>query len=148
MLSNNNKLTQMSDKRPHYGLRKLSVGVASVLLSTTVLMGMAETAHADNQPVNNNDQEQVANSGSQQSNSASATPTSTNPSQPATTSNSGSNQPASEIPAANTSLNDLVDGTHIKVTKNEVTETAGNDAAGTSGITTLNLGLNISPDEV
>ena len=57
-------------------------------------------------------------------------------------------QPASEIPAANTSLNDLVDGTHIKVTKNEVTETAGNDAAGTSGITTLNLGLNISPDEV
>ena len=72
MLSNNNKLTQMSDKRPHYGLRKLSVGVASVLLSTTVLMGMAETAHADNQPVNNNDQEQVANSGSQQSNSASA----------------------------------------------------------------------------
>lgn len=30
---------------PHYGLRKLSVGVASVLLSTTLYMGMS--AHAD-----------------------------------------------------------------------------------------------------
>lgn len=32
-------------KVPHYGLRKLSVGVASVLLSTTLYFGA--TAHAD-----------------------------------------------------------------------------------------------------
>lgn len=30
---------------PHYGIRKLSIGVASVLLSTTLYMGV--TAHAD-----------------------------------------------------------------------------------------------------
>ena len=35
---------RVMDRRPHYGLRKLSVGVASVLLSTTFFLGKA---HAD-----------------------------------------------------------------------------------------------------
>ena len=35
----------VADRVPHYGIRKLSVGVASVLLSTTLYMGV--TAHAD-----------------------------------------------------------------------------------------------------
>ena len=53
MVSKNNLAKQLEDnaKRvPHYGLRKLSVGVASVLLSTTLYFGA--TASADtNEPV-------------------------------------------------------------------------------------------------
>ena len=48
MVSRNNqqwKRQQEAQRVPHYGLRKLSVGVASVLLSTTLYMGV--TAHAD-----------------------------------------------------------------------------------------------------
>lgn len=48
MVSKNNqqwKQQQEAQRVPHYGLRKLSVGVASVLLSTTLYMGV--TAHAD-----------------------------------------------------------------------------------------------------
>ena len=39
------KQQQEAQAVPHYGLRKLSIGVASVLLSTTLYMGV--TAHAD-----------------------------------------------------------------------------------------------------
>ena len=48
MVSKNNqywKQQQEAQRVPHYGLRKLSIGVASVLLSTTLYMGV--TAHAD-----------------------------------------------------------------------------------------------------
>ena len=48
MVSKNNrqwKQQRDAQRVPHYGLRKLSVGVASVLLSTTLYMGV--TAHAD-----------------------------------------------------------------------------------------------------
>ena len=48
MVSKNNqywKQQQDAQRVPHYGLRKLSIGVASVLLSTTLYMGV--TAHAD-----------------------------------------------------------------------------------------------------
>ncbi len=48
MVSKNNtyqKLCQDADRTPHYGLRKLSVGVASVLLSTTLYLGV--NAQAD-----------------------------------------------------------------------------------------------------
>lgn len=48
MVSKNNrqwKQQRDAQRIPHYGLRKLSVGVASVLLSTTLYMGA--TAHAD-----------------------------------------------------------------------------------------------------
>ena len=48
MVSKNN--LQLKDRYatkqvPHYGIRKLSIGVASMLLSTTLYMGV--TAHAD-----------------------------------------------------------------------------------------------------
>lgn len=48
MVSKNNQwqhLRAAAQQVPHYGLRKLSVGVASVLLSTTLYMGV--NAHAD-----------------------------------------------------------------------------------------------------
>ena len=52
MVSKNNfknKMEQTAARTPHYGIRKLSVGVASVLISTTLYMG-ATTAKADTLP--------------------------------------------------------------------------------------------------
>ena len=49
MVSKNNHQIlkqRQTNQVPHYGLRKLSIGVASVLLSTTFYLGAA-TAHAD-----------------------------------------------------------------------------------------------------
>ena len=50
LLNKRKKLTDNElEKRPHYGLRKLSVGVASVLLSTTLWLNAnkPETVKAD-----------------------------------------------------------------------------------------------------
>ena len=50
MVSRNNvkeRLVTDSDRVPHYGIRKLSVGVASVLLGTTLYLGSGTAAHAD-----------------------------------------------------------------------------------------------------
>ena len=54
MLRKKNKMfVDSADRTPHYSLRKLSVGVASVLLSTTLWMGAnGSVAHADT--INNN----------------------------------------------------------------------------------------------
>ena len=81
MVSKNN--VQVKDRYatkqvPHYGIRKLSVGVASVLLGTTFYMGMnGNVVHADT--VNGQDSEtpdsQVANS---KSNSESTADTGSN----------------------------------------------------------------------
>ena len=52
MVSKNNlknKMEQTAARTPHYGIRKLSVGVASVLISTTLYMG-ATSAKADTLP--------------------------------------------------------------------------------------------------
>ena len=35
------KIFKESQRKPHFGIRKLSVGIASVLLSTTLLFGVA-----------------------------------------------------------------------------------------------------------
>lgn len=58
MLSKNNRQSLLKgDRKLHYGLRKLSVGVASVLLSTTVYLGvsqgriLADTQIDQNSPV-------------------------------------------------------------------------------------------------
>ena len=53
MVRKKNKMfVDSADRTPHYSLRKLSVGVASVLLSTTLWMGAnGSVAHAD---TNNN----------------------------------------------------------------------------------------------
>lgn len=55
-----NKLQADARRVPHWSLRKLSVGVASVLLGTTFYFGMGNVAHADvaspNQVADNNTQ--------------------------------------------------------------------------------------------
>ena len=55
-----NKLQADARRVPHWSLRKLSVGVASVLLGTTFYFGMGNAAHADvvspNQGIDNNAQ--------------------------------------------------------------------------------------------
>lgn len=68
-ISKNSLQFAASEREPHYGLRKLNVGLASVLLGTTIYLGQANLAHADtvnaaesNQPattqvVNNNNQQ-------------------------------------------------------------------------------------------
>lgn len=74
MVSKNNRmyrLQQQAKRRPHYGLRKLTVGVASVLLSTTFYMGMSD-ANAHAAQVSTNEQKissskiESANSGASQ----------------------------------------------------------------------------------
>ena len=76
MVSKNN--VQVKDRYatkqvPHYGIRKLSVGVASVLLGTTFYMGMnGNVVHADT--VNGQDSEtpdsQISNSDSNNNSTA------------------------------------------------------------------------------
>lgn len=54
MLTKNNVHSMIVKEQPHYGLRKLSVGVASVLLGTTTLcLANANVAHADTTANNN-----------------------------------------------------------------------------------------------
>ena len=64
MVSKNNQQLRdnalMARRRFRYGLRKTTLGVASVLLGTTVLMGLSGTAHADT--VNSTPVDQPANS--------------------------------------------------------------------------------------
>ena len=62
MVSKNNKLTSQSKNAkeiPHYSLRKLSVGVVSVLLGTTLYWGVNNNAYADSQPTITESSEQV-----------------------------------------------------------------------------------------
>lgn len=69
MVSKNNRqiLKQSGAKQtPHYGLRKLSIGVASVLLSTTFYMG-ATTVYADSTSESNSPQTLQAERTAQQS---------------------------------------------------------------------------------
>lgn len=71
MVSKNNFKNKMQDEAkrvPHYGLRKLSVGVASVLLSTTLFFGVS--AHAD---TTNPDTQSSADETSQESNATGIT---------------------------------------------------------------------------
>ncbi|WP_295728046.1 YSIRK-type signal peptide-containing protein [uncultured Limosilactobacillus sp.] len=51
--NNHLKTQQNNSAKQHYGLRKLSVGVASVLLGTTVILGGSVAAHADVKPAGN-----------------------------------------------------------------------------------------------
>lgn len=48
MVGRNNFLNKMQtnmERAPHFGIRKLSVGVASVLLSTTLYLGTVSSNH-------------------------------------------------------------------------------------------------------
>lgn len=54
MLIKNNTHSMVVKEQPHYGLRKLSVGVASVLLGTTTwCLANTNIAHADTTANNN-----------------------------------------------------------------------------------------------
>ena len=56
MVSKNNiqhKMEADAKRVPHYGLRKLGIGVASVLLGTTLYFGKADTVNTGNQATEN-----------------------------------------------------------------------------------------------
>ena len=78
---------------PHYGLRKLSIGVASVLLSTTLYIGV--TAHADTvaQPTDSS----IATAPASESNSAETPPVTA-----ASTNNAATAHPADQSAGAST----------------------------------------------
>jgi hypothetical protein len=64
MVSKNNRkfrMQQQAKRRPHYGLRKLTIGVASVLLSTTFYFGMG-AVNAQASQLADNDQKMDSNS--------------------------------------------------------------------------------------
>ena len=128
MTGKNNRNTH-SKQVPHYGLRKLSVGVASVLLSTTIYLGAsAGVAHAstlqDDQSTTMPDQNKQVEPGySSASNSLND----------------------SAVPQAKHSLNDQVgdQADQIKIVSSTVTETPGDASNGTPGTTILNMRFNI-----
>ena len=83
MVRKKNKMfVDSADRTPHYSLRKLSVGVASVLLSTTLWMGAnGSVVHADTGTVNNDATETVvgkASSGAEDNSDPSETQTASN----------------------------------------------------------------------
>lgn len=59
MLSRNNHIADYRHLQRHYALRKLSIGVASVLLSTTVYLGVSQVTAAADKAVQPVDQTQV-----------------------------------------------------------------------------------------
>ena len=133
MVSKRNKkylITKQERLIPHYGLRKLSVGVASVLLSTSILMGMATKAQADT--VDGEANQEIG----QTTKSSVKAPTETSTTQkqdqtPAksTALDNDSQQTVQATVTPTTSINDQV-GRTINVVTHDVTETTGNKATG------------------
>lgn len=148
MVSKNNlqhQAQQAAKQVPHYGLRKLSVGVASVLLSTTLYLG--GTAQADTvtsgSPASSNDQqptnEQTTTIKPQNSQTTVLTPTKSADPQSAAPSSQAS---AAQTPASQASADSTAPST---ADDNGVTipadQTAASDAAlvGTGVPTTVTL---------
>lgn len=157
MLSKNNPYKQYEKVVPHYGLRKLSIGVASVLLSTSFYLGASQMlANADT--INANDATTSVFAPAKSSDDLNqATEVAQSARQVDASSDAESNSPApaprsatSDIPAATTSLNDQVGTTNdkITVTSHTVSETEGNKSAGVPGQTNLKLDLNIPPAQL
>lgn len=122
-------------RQPHYGLRKLGIGVVSVLLSTSVWLGMTGDAQAatnatpDGAQVNGVLGESAA--AHQETKEAPAV--------------SSVNAPVSAVPDAvtpTTSIDSQV-GQSITVTNHTVTEAPGDRNTGNPGTVTLHLGLTI-----
>ena len=145
MVSKRNKkylITKQERLIPHYGLRKLSVGVAFVLLSTSILMGMATKAQADtvdgeaNQEIGQTTKSSVKGSTNSVTLKDNQAPTETSTTQkqdqtPAksTALDNDSQQTVQATVTPTTSINDQV-GRTINVVTHDVTETAGNKATG------------------
>ncbi|MCI1975321.1 MAG: YSIRK-type signal peptide-containing protein [Limosilactobacillus sp.] len=133
MVSKNNQNNFLWGKEePHYGLRKLSVGVASVLLSTAILAGMntkaqAATANKEaNQEIGQEQKTPVSNS-----NGSVTLRTGTNPA-------GQTQQSDQQAITPTTPINSQV-GQTINVIKHTVTETTGDKASGERGQTSLDL---------
>lgn len=64
MVSKNNKknFLQKGEEKQHFGLRKLSIGVASVLLSTTVYLGISQGRILADTQINQNNESVVEKS--------------------------------------------------------------------------------------
>lgn len=135
-------MTKQERLIPHYGLRKLSVGVASVLLSTSILMGMATKAQADtvdgevNQEIGQTTKSSVKGSTNSVTLKDNQAPTETSTTQkqdqtPAksTALDNDSQQTVQATVTPTTSINDQV-GRTINVVTHDVTETTGNKATG------------------
>ena len=145
MVSKRNKkylITKQERLIPHYGLRKLSVGVAFVLLSTSILMGMATKAQADtvdgeaNQEIGQTTKSSVKGSTNSVTLKDNQAPTETSTTQkkdqtPAksTALDNDSQQTVQATVTPTTSINDQV-GRTINVVTHDVTETTGNKATG------------------
>ena len=162
MVSKGNKkylMTKQERLIPHYGLRKLSVGVASVLLSTSILMGMTTKAQADTATGQVNQESSQTDKASDNNATNSVTlknnqaPTETSITQkqgqtPAESpASSNSSQQAVTAVKLTTSINDQV-GKSINVVTHDVTETTGNQETGQRGTTNLHLELSVAADEI
>ena len=164
MTGRNNHNNQYAKRVPHYGLRKLSIGVASVLLSTSFYLGASQLvvkADTNSAQVTNSQSEKTGKTDQSEPNTAaigeqddqaaspaaqshSSTPSSTAQSNSTTAENNG-------IPKATTSLNDQVgtDNGQIKVTSQKVEQVPGNDKSkGDTGQTHLSLKLNIPQSQM
>ena len=140
-----NNHTEFTQRVPHYGLRKLSVGVASVLLSTSFYLGINEAtglADSNAQSSENTQTAQITRADHSESNNVTL-----GNSQSAET-NSGQAQSEEstpvEVPTAQRSINDMV-GRQNGITVNRdtnVTEQAS-QTIGDPGQTTLNLNMTI-----
>lgn len=152
-------MTKQERLIPHYGLRKLSVGVASVLLSTSILMGMATKAQADtvdgeaNQEIGQTDKSLVNNATNSVTLKNNQAPTATSTIQDqdqtpveSTTANTDSQQVVQTTITPTTSINDQV-GKTINVVTHNVTETTGDKATGQRGTTNLELKMTISAED-
>ena len=150
MVSKNNqqyKRQQEARRVPHYGIRKLSIGVASVLLGTVFYMQNG-TAHADVNPMVNagNDSVNVVNKDSGASGSTGASSTSTGASSASSvvltgnTTNSTTPRQASGSPVdgATKQVNNVAWG----VSEPGVVTPAGQ---GNTGANKTNVGSSLSP---
>ena len=106
MVSKNNlKWKQQRDAQrvPHYGLRKLSVGVASVLLSTTLYMGATASADTVSEPSGEPAVTQptsAATGSSTGDTTANAQPKSTTDTKPVQPTNAATTQPTADQPVS------------------------------------------------
>lgn len=162
MVSKGNKkylMTKQERLIPHYGLRKLSVGVASVLLSTSILMGMTTKAQADtatgqvnqessqtDKASDNNATNSVTLKNYQAPTEASSTQKQDQVPAKSTIAGNASQQAVQPAVTPTTSINDQV-GKTINVVTHDVTETTGGKATGQRGTTNLELKMTISADD-
>ncbi|MGM9892230.1 mucin-binding protein [Limosilactobacillus sp.] len=140
------KSKQSQEQLPHYGLRKLSIGVASVLLSTSFYLGLsADTGHAATVPANGEvtqaqaSDQSLGNGAQQPAASESSSPVQVAPAEQAT----------STVPTAQTAINDQVGDSNnqIEISNHQVVEASGDQQTGTPGTTTLDLGLDIPSNQ-